>query len=318
MEEKYIGYLKYQGKLVENGALDARKAAQALLGFDEAIRFFLGQQSSVLKECDFEIPVKIKQGSWEAYLPQSILGWIFAALGTGLTAGVTAYCATAGKKMAENDFSEKGLKDIFIRAFEALQWVVRIGKHVGDVTLKKFEKLKFENDNEDIGIPNDAGVYLFVPRIYYLLFISTSPKLLRKIANLIEKGRELEIGVDKEGQVQKENITYEQKSIFTNVGADENVLFPEFKHGQFVELEGHITRGNENTNSLGLLYNGHVLNCQPEAGSIVRFKDSLFLFSRIRGQISREDRFGEITETKPKIIFSTIESRESESNPSLF
>src|SRR3972149_10279118 len=101
MEEKSIGYLKYSGKLVAGGALDARKAAQALLGFDEALRFFLGQQSAVLKECDFEIPVKIKHGSWEAYLPLSILDCILVALGTGITGGITAYCVTAGKKMAE-------------------------------------------------------------------------------------------------------------------------------------------------------------------------------------------------------------------------
>jgi hypothetical protein len=35
--EDCIGYLSYSGSLVENGLLDARKSAQALLGLDEAI-----------------------------------------------------------------------------------------------------------------------------------------------------------------------------------------------------------------------------------------------------------------------------------------
>jgi len=36
--ERYIGKLKYCGESVEGGMLDARKASQALIGFDEAIR----------------------------------------------------------------------------------------------------------------------------------------------------------------------------------------------------------------------------------------------------------------------------------------
>ncbi len=61
MDEEYIGYLKYEGKLVEEGLLDARKAAQALLGFDEAIRFFVGQQSPLLRDLDFELPVRLRK-----------------------------------------------------------------------------------------------------------------------------------------------------------------------------------------------------------------------------------------------------------------
>ena len=40
-EEKYIGYLKYSGKSIEDGLLDARKSAEALLGFDEILRYFV-------------------------------------------------------------------------------------------------------------------------------------------------------------------------------------------------------------------------------------------------------------------------------------
>ena len=41
-----IGFAKYYGKLVEDGFMDARKSAQALLGFDEAVRFFIYQQNT--------------------------------------------------------------------------------------------------------------------------------------------------------------------------------------------------------------------------------------------------------------------------------
>ena len=46
-EEGQLGYIKYSGELVRDGYLDARKSAQALLGVDEAVRFFVFQQAPV-------------------------------------------------------------------------------------------------------------------------------------------------------------------------------------------------------------------------------------------------------------------------------
>jgi hypothetical protein len=71
-EEKYLGFLKYEGEMVSEGYMDARKSAQALLGFDEAIRFFAGQQARELRKIDFEFPVRIKKGSWEIVIPDII------------------------------------------------------------------------------------------------------------------------------------------------------------------------------------------------------------------------------------------------------
>ena len=49
-EETYLGYIRYSGELVESGLMDARKSAQALIGFDEAVRFFVGCQDDKLKK----------------------------------------------------------------------------------------------------------------------------------------------------------------------------------------------------------------------------------------------------------------------------
>ena len=35
---------------------------------------------------------------------------------------------------------------------------------------------------------------------------------------------------------------------------DEEILFPELIHDSFVELEGHIIRGNQNSNTIGLAF----------------------------------------------------------------
>ena len=99
IDDQYIGYLKYSGQIVDSGFFDARKSAQALLGFDEAIRFFVGEQNPDLKNVDFELPVEVRKGSWEILIPGTIGQWVLTSVG----AMAAAYLAVAGKKMAEND-----------------------------------------------------------------------------------------------------------------------------------------------------------------------------------------------------------------------
>ena len=51
----------------------------------------------------------------------------------------------------------------------------------------------------------------------------------------------------------KESITYTDKSYFytkSNIAPD--ILFPELKDGQYVELDGEITRNNGKTNTIDL------------------------------------------------------------------
>jgi hypothetical protein len=40
MDSKSLGFLKYEAEHIENGIFDARKSAQALLGFDEIMKYF--------------------------------------------------------------------------------------------------------------------------------------------------------------------------------------------------------------------------------------------------------------------------------------
>ena len=91
-------------------------------------------------------------------------------------------------------------------------------------------------------------------------------------------------------------------------------MFPELAHGDYVELEGDITRGNENSNNLGFRYDGHILTIVPATGSIVKHKSSLFLKCLVKGRASRIDKVGYITEKKPKIIFTEIVPLESDSH----
>lgn len=307
-EEQYIGFLKYEGNMVDEGFMDARKSAQALLGFDEAIRFFVFQQVPSLRKTDFELPVRVKKGSWEIVIPELVE---LIQLAGGVI--VTAYGIKAAQKMAERDFKEIGLKDIFRKSLLSMQWLIKIGKHLGDLTLKKFENLKFRDNNELIGILNSEGKYLYVPKQFLDYYVATTPKLLAKISELIEEERMLSIGVYQDGQLIEETVTRKHRRIFTHEAEEQvDMLFPELEHGQDVILEGEVTRGNEMSNTIGFNYQGHILTCFPESGSIVKFKPSLFLKCRIHGSITRLDEKGHLDAKKPKIIFTYIDPLEND------
>ncbi len=311
--ETCIGYLRYSGKLVDEGFLDARKSAQALIGFDEALRFFISYQVPQLADVDYEIPVRVQKGSWEALIPDSVGKWVLMALG----AGATVYVTTAAKKMAESDFKEAGIKTLFARSLESILWIARIGAHVGDMTQKTFQGVKWRNNNQEVGLPNAQGEHLFVPKEQLEAWRACDPSLLSKMSEIVEADREMTLGLFKDDSEQRVNISITQKSIFIpNHDDTQEVLFPEFLHGQYVELEGSTTRGNKNTNTIGFKYRDHILTCYPQAGrTVVEYKRALFLRCRIYGVISRADEFGRITEKRPKIHFSNLVPIEEDLSP---
>ena len=96
-DEKFIGYLKYSGKSVADGFLDTRKSAEALLGFDEMLRYFLLKEDPSLKDVDFEIPVKIRKGSWEMVIPE-IIDKLLSPTGV-----LATYAAITAKRAAEEE-----------------------------------------------------------------------------------------------------------------------------------------------------------------------------------------------------------------------
>lgn len=312
-DEQYLGYVRYCGKSVETGLLDARKSAQALLGFDEAVRFFVGCQSPALQKANFDLPVRIRQGSWEALIPDTMF-WVKTFIG----ASATAYGIKAAQKMAENDFQDIGLKTVLSKSLEAIQWVIRIGKHIGTITKKKFDSVRFRNDNDEIGIPNHDNELLWVPRYYLELYTKCPRSLLQKLADIVEEERVLTVGMIKDGVEVEEVISPRYKEIFAPT--EEDVLFPELEHGMDVVLDGEVTRGNETSNSIGFRYSDHILTAHPKKGSVVRYKPALFLKAKIFGTISRTDETGRTTARRPKIIFDDIvpDETEPEQYPNLF
>jgi len=303
-ESGLVGYIKYEGRLVEDGILDAKSAAKALHGFDYALRYFVTQQRPELAAVEYPIPVRIERGSWWAVIPQSVEGWILAALGIA----ATAYLTTAASKMAERDFRNVGFRDVFRKGLRSVQWIVKIGKHVGTLAQKVRTGLRWRNDNTEVGIPNEQGDILYIPRDVYEQYLECPSSILSEMASVVEVERQLTVGLNEEGRIEEVTITRRERAIF-HADEDETgeILFPELAHGQNVQLVGIVTRGNERTNSIGFLYNEHVLTCYPRHGSIVRFKPHMFLRCRIVGEITRlNDETGESDEPRPKIIFDDL------------
>ncbi len=306
-DEKYIGYIKYSGESVKDGLFDMRKSAEALLGFDEILRYFILQEDPTLKEIDFEIPVRIRKGSWEALIPTGLAIWF-----------AKDYLSSIAKEAGKNGFLDSGpakdLEKIFKVSIKSAQWIIKIASHVGSLTKRKFENIKFRNNNEQIGIPNDNNEYLYVPKKYFDLFEKCPENIFAKNSKIIEKERILEIGLYGQENVEKVIITEKEKSIFYTQSNNNEIILPELKHDQFVELDGEITRATESTNSIGFRYKEHTLVCKPKSGDIAQFKnqiispesDHFFPKIKINGKVSRKDKNGDFKEKKPQIFFSKI------------
>ena len=312
-KNEYIGYLKYEGDLVKDGYLDARKAATALIGFDEVLRYFIHQESPRFKEIEFEIPVKIEKGSWIAFIPDTVQEWLLT--GGGIAA--TTYLTTAAKKLADNDFKEIGIKDLFKKAFSGFYWVIKLSTHLKSLKKSKFENVKFRNENREVGILNENGAILYVPIEFLDFYLNCPDSLFSKISEIIEPERELEIGIcDNED---KALISNADKGIFYRKKEDDDdIVLPELKHGDYVEIEGHITRGNENTNTLGFLYSNHILTCKPRDGSIIKYKTNLFSNVLIKGFVDRFDKDGFFKEKKPRIEFIELIEKQGNTENLLF
>lgn len=302
-EEKYFAYIKYEGEDIEDGFFDARKSANALLGFDELLRYFLVKENPSLSFVEFELPVRIRKGSWEALLPSNIDVFLIKSV---IALGLSKYFGSALSEMAKNDFKNIGFKDLFQKAISAIIWVAKIGQHLKSMKKKKIEKLKFKDNFELIGIPNENGEYFYVPKRYYEYYMQCPDFIYSKVTTNITPKRELEIGLygDKNEQVK---IGYNQRSIFIKQEEGEEFILPELKHEQCVELEGYVTKGNEKSNSIGFQYMDHILICRPYDGSIVKYKTELFSQCLLKGYIDREDKLKNIKK-KPEIIFTELKS----------
>ncbi|MFY7938013.1 MAG: hypothetical protein ACOVOQ_11595 [Flavobacterium sp.] len=298
-----MAFIKYEGKLVEDGYLDARKSGEALVGIDELIRYFVCQENPRIKEFEFEIPVRVRKGSWETVFPENIDKVALGAFGLWMAG---KYVGSALEEVAKNDFKDVSFKVIFKRAFSGIINVIKLSKHLGTLTKKKFDNVVFGQDNELVKITNDSGEELWIPVEVLELYSNCPQTVFNKLTKIIEEERELVVGIYNENIIIEETITTKHKYIFSKTEEDDEIVLPELKHGEYVELEGHITRGNEKSNTIGFLYQGHIVTSYPDSGNIKLHKSKLFSNCLLKGFVDRLDKDGDTNEKRPRIRFIDI------------
>lgn len=292
------GYFKYSGKSVGRGLFDARSAADALLGFDQVFRYFLGVENPKFRGDDFEIPVRIGEGSWEIQV-FDILNHI---------------SQTEPGVMVEYFQQIKQIKQIFRFIYE----VVRIFKHCKG-SLNDNEKTKFVSVDGEIFVKltNSENEVLTVRKTDYDEYIECRKDMFGKLAELIHSNRTLEIGFSDNEKYYKVSITDEHKRFFCageDNSTDKDKILPELKHGDFVKLKGEIISAMEERNSIRFRYEGYNLICIPKSDKIARFKKeivsrkltNLFPQAVIKGKVDRSEKDDGVDARKPKINFSEI------------
>lgn len=309
-----IGFIKYSGEAVPDGVIDAAAAGAALIGLDEAIRFFNAQQSPDLASVQYEIPVETRAGSWEAV--------VLAAIGTVAGAFVLGYAKKAGEKMAENDFKEIGLKHVLQKSMSAVQNLAKLTKHTRKSRGWDIERIEPVGNIDMAVIVNREGEPIHVPIEHMKWFQQLPPQLLARLTGVVRSNRKLTIGlIDSTNPTEDVSIDESDRAIFEQSDpdvVDQDTLFPELIHGIDVQLIGRLIRGNEASNTVGLEYEGHVINCIPMMGSVRQFKPALFLRCKVEGRITRHSKHKFVADKKPTLIISRVIPLETDGQFGLF
>jgi gas vesicle protein len=307
-----LGFVKYSGASLVNGVIDAGSAGSALVGLDEAVRFFNSQQSKDFADLQYDIPVQTRAGSWEAVLVAgAAVGGVFAL----------GYAKKAGEKLAENDFKEIGVKHALKKSMSALQTLAKLVKHTG--RSRGWDRVRVEPtlEQETVLVANDKGEELSVPLEYFRWYQQVPPRLLVKMTSVVRADRVLTIGVVKEAGTDEVTVFEAEKPLFDQVledEYDEDILFPELTHGANARLEGRLIRGSEASNSVGLEYMGHVINCVPAHGSVRQYKAALFLRCKVEGRITRHAKNRFVADRRPTLIVERVVPLEADGQLGMF
>ena len=331
---EYIGYIKYHSEDIIDGTFDAMQAVEALSGFDTVIRYFLVQEDPLFQKVDFSLPVKIQEGSWGIFTPENIENLIIlSGITTVTTCTLKSYLTETAKKAANDGLLKTGMvkdiKSVFKNSYKVATNIIRLASHLGGMKLK-LENTKVLPGNNQVIIINSLGERLILPVEFIDIYKECPEWLFSQLASVVNERQSLEIGfIDDNNKKKSTKITCKEKAYFyREKDSDKEIVLPELKHGDYVKLEGLITRCNETENSIGFRYNDTVLTCKPSQGKIIDYKNNIISNAQdhiyppveIVGQVEREDVNGNLKRKRPRIIFDDIYTLETNENytPDLF
>jgi hypothetical protein len=308
-----VGYIKYSGRDVERGVIDAGSAGSALIGLDETLRYFNAKQSPDFANLQYDLPVQTRAGSWEVV--------VLGAAGIVGSAFALGYAKKAGEKLAENDFKNVGLKDILTKSVSATKTLAKIVKHTRRSRGWESARFSMENVDAQVVLLNDHGQELLVPAEYFGWYQQMPPSLLVRMTSVVRKERVLSIGLAQDTPEDEVQVFEADKPLFEPPSDDEieeDFLFPDLIHGNQATLEGRLIRGNEASNSVGLEFQGHVINCVPANGSVRQYKPALFLRCRVTGRVNRLTKSRFVADRRPTLIVDRVIPLEKDTQKNLF
>lgn len=309
-----IAYIKYEGDDIADGIFGARDAADALLGVDKVLHYYVEKEIPELKTVSYDFPVKIQKGSWEILIPSNIDQLITVG---GTTTLLYFYLKQAAEVAAKDGLLETGfvkdIKQVISWALRILQLVISYVKHMKGHN--KHPPIKFENDSEIVTVFNKNGAPFSFPSKYLQLILQFPSSLLSDMVMPIRGKRMMKIGVYKnKDEFTEETIGRGEKSLFCEEQEEIDEL-PELVDGEKVSLKGRIVRANEKEQSFGFQYNGHVITCKPKNGlTLASFKDGIISSRRgclyqseveVRGLVERVTVDGRY-KTRPRIFVSNV------------
>lgn len=315
------GFIRLDGEDIVDGIVDISSATRMLSGTQEALEYFLKKENSDFAQYgSINFPVQTREGSWEIVVPfigtitpETAVPTILAgAVGTlivqPLAAGLVEYAKTIGSSTAVKQMERKSSQDSFRHAFELLESVIRIAVHLGIISNKHDLNIKLHNDNKTATLINNKNESIEVTLDEIRSFQECPDKLLRKLCTVVTDYRTLHFGYKVNGVIREVSIDRDSKEIFTPDEDAEAPVLPELLDGQHVKLIGAVTRGNQQTNTIGFKYNGHVITSEPNNKLITSYIDAHYKTCEITGTIVRTSKV-EIVNGKrdrPKIIFDDL------------
>lgn len=270
-ETKDLNFLKLEGGRVKDGSITISDAKDMLEGIEKSTKYFINAKYPSLSNTDYSVEVRLESGS--------LIAWIVGIAG----AGATAYIVTAANQLAKNDVANKNSKqvrkEIVSTAIRSMKNTIKIAKHVGTMGKHVFTPDEAKAiDKNNIIIKNENGEKLTVTKDELDTYTRAPKDIFKKLASTVDDETQLYIGEAGE-TIESESIARidgDSKQFFGTSDDSDDIVFPEWQHGETLTLKGELRRANTNTGTLGFFYDGHTLTSSLYQMEIRDIKDSLF------------------------------------------
>lgn len=272
VDQSSLNFIKLEGKRVEDGKITIADIKNVLSGIEKTTKYFINSEHPDLAKSNYEIEVKVESGSLTAYLVGLLL--------TGGTIVTTAYLASAATQLGKNDVGDKTTKDVLGSAVRKMKSTAKIAKHMGTMAKHQFQPEETKITGADnIVIISPTGAEMTVTKDELDIYAKAPKDIFKKMTSIVDKDTKLFIGEAGETETSPSIMTIDasSKPFFgsTDETADD-VLFPEWQHGETLTLKGELRRANTNTGTLGFFYNNHTITSSLVGLEIKNIKDSLF------------------------------------------